>query len=259
MSRILHIASREWLAQRRQPAMLGVITMLYLLLSVVVLTPLGLLQRLSSDAEMRDALVLTLGDVIAPDTFIQTSVSFVLVPFNFLLFTQYLGIAAVMAGHAVLHDRQTGTLTFLLLSPIRRVELFAGKVIGALGPSFVLYLSVSGTTAMCLMLFPITASVPAYLPSNPAWWVAFLLGGPAWCVFISTLCTIVSSLASDVRTSQQAVWFVMFFGQFMCGLMLTNGLPSGVLTQVVVATLGAIAAAGALFVGSLTFRRDLGR
>ena len=40
MMRVWHIARREWLEQARQPVMLGVILTLYLLLTVVVLTPL---------------------------------------------------------------------------------------------------------------------------------------------------------------------------------------------------------------------------
>jgi ABC-type transport system involved in multi-copper enzyme maturation permease subunit len=259
MMRVWHIARREWLEQARQPVMLGVILTLYLLLTVVVLTPLGVLQLISSNQAYMNSLTVTLGPSITPNAFISATTSGILVAFNFLLFTQFLGIAAVMAGHAVLHDRQSGTLTFLLLSPVRRLELFAGKVLGSMGPTFVLYLVVSGSTAMALLLFPITAPFPDYLPTNPAWWVAFLLGGPAWGVFIATVCTIVSSFATDVRTSQQSVWFVMFFGQFMCGMLLTYGLPSGTLAQLAVALVGMIAAAGAQFIGSLTFRRDLGR
>ena len=259
MSRIFHIAKREWLEQRRQPAMLAVITGLYLLLTAVVLTPLIFLQYIGIDPEKLRRLGVVLGPLSGADEFLVTTTGLIVVSFNFLLFTQFLGIAAVMAGHAVLHDRQSGTLTFLLLSPVSRVELFTGKVLGSMGPSFTLYLVVSGGTAMSLMAFPITHAFPDYLPSNPAWWVAFLFGGPAWGVFIATVCTIVSTFATDVRTSQQSVWFVMFFGQFMCGMLLTYGLPSGTMAQLAVAFAGMVAASAALFVGSLTFRRDLGR
>lgn len=259
MNRILHIARREWLEQWRQPTMLAVIGGLYILITLVILSPLAMLQHTSNTPSALQTLQGALGDGMTAEALIETGVGFVLVTFNFLLFTQFLGIAAVMAGHAVLHDRQTGTLTFLLLSPVSRFELFTGKVFGAIGPTFLLYLFVSGGTGIALLAFPITASSPDYLPTNPAWWVAFLLGGPAWGVFIATMCTIVSSFATDVRTSQQAVWMVMFFGQFLCGLLLTNGLSSGVAAQLAVAVAGALAATGALAVGSLTFRRDLGR
>lgn len=259
MNRVLHIAKREWLEQRRQPAMLAVISGLYLLQSTVVLATIALLQGARDNDEILGALSVNLGESVSPLEFVEGAASFTLVTFNFLLFTQFLGIAAVMAGHAVLHDRQTGTLTFLLLSPVRRLELFTGKVVGSMGPSFLLYLLVSGSTAMALLAFPVTQVNPDYLPSNPAWWVAFLAGGPLWGIFIATVCTIVSSFASDVRTSQQGVWFVMFFGQFLCGVLLTNGLSSGVGNQVTVAVAGGIAAAAALAAGSLTFRRDLGR
>lgn len=259
MSRIVHIARRELTEQRRQPVMLMVITALYLLLAVVVLTPMPLLQSIANDPTLLEQMGDLLGGVVSGEDFIDNATYGVLLSFNFLMFTQFLGIAAVMSGHAVLHDRQCGTLPFLLLSPVKRVELFTGKVLGAIGTSLLLYLVVSGGIGLSLLAFPIAHAYPDFLPLNPAWWVAFLVGGPIWAVFISTMCTIVSSLASDVRTSQQSVWFIMFFGQFLAGTLLTNSLPDGVGMQVAVALLGLFCAGAALFVGSLTFRRDLGR
>ena len=259
MSRILHIAKREWLEQRRQPAMLGVITSLYLLLTAVVLLPLALLQMASNNPQTGANLAKLVGGEIDLPLLFDTATSGTLVVFNLLMFSQFLGIAAVMAGHAVLHDRQCGTLTFLLLSPVRRLELFTGKVLGAIGPTYLLYMVVSGGTSLVLAAFPFAVDFPTYTPRNPAWWVAFLLGGPAWGVFIATVCTVVSSLSHDVRTSQQAVWFVMFFGQMLCGVLLTNTMASGVVTELVVALIGVFASATALYVGSQVFRRDLGR
>lgn len=259
MNRIIHIARRELREQWRQPVMLMVITGLYLLLAFVVLTPMPLLQQISSDPKMLQDLEALMGGMTTGEGFVENATYGILLSFNFLMFTQFLGIAAVMSGHAVLHDRQCGTLPFLLLSPVKRVELFTGKVLGAIGTSMALYLVISGAIGMTLLAFPITHDFPDYLPLNPAWWVAFLVGGPVWAVFISTMCTIVSSLSSDVRTSQQSVWFIMFFGQFLAGTLLTNALPDGVGVQIGVALLGLFCAGAALFVGSLTFKRDLGR
>ncbi|NCG21444.1 MAG: ABC transporter permease subunit [Rhodobacterales bacterium] len=259
MSRILHIAKREWLEQRRQPAMLGVIASLYLMISAVALLPLVLLQIVSNKPNAGVSLARLVGGEVDLPMLIETASRATLIAFNLLMFSQFLGIAAVMAGHAVLHDRQCGTLTFLLLSPLRRLELFTGKVIGAIGQTYLLYMVISGGTSLIMATFPFAVDFPTYTPRNPAWWVAFLFGGPAWGMFIATVCTIVSSVSHDVRTSQQAVWFVMFFGQMLCGVLLTDTMASGVVTELAVALIGVFSSAIALYIGSQVFRRDLGR
>ena len=259
IGRILHIARREWLEQRRQPATLGVVATLFVIVAALALTAVALLDHIGGSAERLVTLEVVLGEsvdgAVALEAMAQTAVAV----YNFLLFTQFLGIAAVFAGHAVLHDRQCGTLTFLLLAPVRRAELLLGKVLGAIGPSFLLYLLISGGASVLAASFPVTHAHAAYLPTSPAWWVAFLAGGPLWAVFIGTVCTVVSSVARDVRAAQQAVWFVVFFATFVCGFLLTYSLPHGVLTQCAVALLAGVGSAIALATGSSIISRDLSR
>ena len=254
--RILHIARREWLEQLRQPAMLSVIATLYGLVAALVLIALFLLQNLQADPGQLSRFLETGED---PEAFLQFFVGGTVNAYNFLLYSQFLGIAAVLAGHAVLHDRQCGTLTFLLLAPVRRTELLIGKVIGAVGPPFLLYLLISGPAAVLASTLSITAPFADQLPGNPAWWVAFLIGGPMWAVFIGSICTIVSSLAHDVRTAQQGVWFVVFFATLTCGFLLTWALPYGVLAQLAVAGLAAFGAGATQLVGAALMSRDVSR
>ena len=132
--RIAHIARREWLEQTRQPIMLATIASLYLLIAGLVLFILGMLQLAHNSADA-SALIqqsgagLGLDEGSALETFARITIS----AYTFLVFTQYLGFGAVLCGHAVLHDRQTHTLPFLLLAPISRFDLLAGKLLGALG------------------------------------------------------------------------------------------------------------------------------
>ena len=65
MSRIVHIARRELTEQRRQPVMLMVITALYLLLAVVVLTPMPLLQSIANDPTLLEQMGDLLGGVVS--------------------------------------------------------------------------------------------------------------------------------------------------------------------------------------------------
>ena len=259
IGRVLHIARREWLEQRRQPAMLAVIGALYGLVGGIVLAALLLMQVVAMEPARLATLTSVLGGAVDGRQVVDAAVGGTVAAYNFLMYSQFLGIAAVLAGHAVLHDRQCGTLTFLLLAPVRRGELLVGKVLGAVGPAFALYLVISGGASLVAASLPVTASHDQHLPTNPAWWVAFLLGGPLWAVFIGTVCTIVSSVAKDVRTSQQGVWFVVFFATMICGFLLTWALPYGIAGQLAVAGLAALGAAGAAMVGASIISRDVSR
>jgi len=259
ISRILHIARREWTEQIRQPTMLAVIFTLFTLVASIVIAGLFIVQHMADDPELIDGVAVILGGSMEGQDALDYMAGLLVTAFNFLILSQFLGIAAVLSGHSVLHDRQCGTLTFLLLAPVRRVELLVGKVVGAIGPAFCMFLLVCGATSLFASTFSVTAPFAAYLPGNPAWWVAFLLGGPLWALFISTICTIVSSISHDVRTAQQGVWFVVFFGTLTCGFLLTSTLPSGIPIQLAVAALGGFGAAASMVVGSLIIQRDLGR
>lgn len=260
MRRILLVAKREWLEQRRQPVMLGIIALLDALIAGLAVTAIGLLQLVSNNEEFSAQWIQAFSGLgTDADQLIATFVATLVPITNWLIFTQFLGIAAVLAGHSVLHDRQVNTLPFLLLAPLRRFELLTGKVIGSIGLPFLLYVLFSGGACMLISLMPIAAPHANVLPPNPAWMVAFFLGGPAWSAAIGAVCAIVSTMSRDVRTAQQAVWLIVLVAQFSCGLMLTMMLPEGVGTQLVVAAAGAVLAAGTLWIGSQVISRDLSR
>jgi ABC-type transport system involved in multi-copper enzyme maturation permease subunit len=258
--RVLLIARREWLEQLRQPWMIAVITVLFSAIGLLVLAALGLLNHIDARPELGERLTtwLPFGSD-DPEALIDGLTSGTVAMSNWLVFTQFLGIVAVLAGHSVLHDHQSGTLPFLLLAPVSRAELLLGKVLGALGWPFVLYVFVSGGAAMAARAFPVTADLADRLPRAPAWMIAFFVGGPLWAMVVAALCAIVSTLSRDVRTAQQAVWFVMFFATFVCGYLLAVLVPEGPLVQAGVAAAGAFATWGAVTAGSQIISRDLRR
>jgi ABC-type transport system involved in multi-copper enzyme maturation permease subunit len=240
--------------------MIAMIASLYLCIGAIATGALLLLQEVASDPRYLANLALWLpADGLDPAAALQALAGTVVTFFDWLVFTQFLGFAAVLAGHSVLHDRQVQALPFLLLAPIRRYELLLGKVLGAVAIPLVLYAFISGGASALAASLPVAAPYADRLPTAPAWWVAFLLGGPAWAVFVCAVCAIVSSLARDVRTAQQGVWFVMFFATFACGWLLSSLLPRGVGVQLLVAGLGAVAGAVALAAGAQVISRDLSR
>lgn len=253
MIRIQHIARREWLEQWRQPWMLVAIGLLYAAIAgLVVLTVVALevVSRIGNGAEILEGWLAS-----TPSALVGTTLAL----FDFLMFTQLLGIAAVVGGHAILHDRQCGTLPFLLLAPLHRMDLLAGKVIGALGWPILLYLIIDGAAALLMAFLPITAEHGHFLPRSLGFWVAFSVGAPAWAVFLGAICTLLSAIARDVRTAQQGVWLAVFVTSLFAGGVLTWGLSVGLLAELAVAALGVTAAAVTLRSGANYVARDLAR
>lgn len=259
MSRLRVIVRREVLELIRQPAMIATISALFVIVGALVALLVGLLQLLHADDDASAHLAqwtaaLGLGDA-GPEGIALLAVT----TGSFLLFTQYLGISGVLAGHTTLHDRQCGTLPFLLLAPVSRTELLLGKVVGALVPPTALYLGAQLTVMGFAALLPVSRLAAGLLPPSGGWWVATFVGAPLWAGAVAILCAIVSAVARDVRTAQQGVWLLMFFATLGAGYLLAARMADGALTQFLVALLGASIGGAALFVGARVLSRDLGR
>lgn len=254
---ILHLARREWLEQRRHPLMLAVCATLLAAIALLVVGVLGLLQLVADDPQALDAIG-GLAPGADPRATLDQAAAVTLSAFGFLIYSQYLGFVGVVAGHALLHDRTNGTLPFLLLAPVRRHELLAGKVLGAMGPLTLIFWGVSTVAGLVVGALPIAASHPELAPRTVSWWVALYAAGPAWAAFVATACAVISALARDVRLAQQGVWFVVFFVQLLVAFLITGALGS-LGAEVTAAALGVLATLVSLGLGSRVLTRDLGR
>jgi ABC-type Na+ efflux pump permease subunit len=265
IARIFHVARREWLEQLRQPAMMISVGSLFSMIAALYVTAVVLLELIRRTPEAQAGLMMWLpalgmgsgdGDpLVALGSLATIAVSLG----SWLIFTQYLGITSVIAGHTVLHDRERGALPFLLLAPLRRTELLAGKVIGAIGPATLIYFVIAGSASVVAASTGVTAGASARLPPSPGFIIAFLLGGPTWAAAVGGVASVLSGVASDVRTAQQGVWLVMFFATFGCGYLVAGLMDRGAGVALAVAVLGALCAAAVLWVGGQVISRDLGR
>jgi ABC-type transport system involved in multi-copper enzyme maturation permease subunit len=260
MTRLWAIIRREWTENTRQTWLLFTLGSQLALIAAGALWLLSFLDDFSKIkngdkklAYWADVMGMPLEDPM------NQLVGLVIGAMDYLVLTQLLGMTAVLAGHAALHDRQSGTLPFLLLAPIRRFELLIGKVLGALSVPLAFYLVIGGSAIGVASVMEVSASQAAYLPPSGGWMVAFFLGAPAWATFIGALCVAISSLASDVRTSQQAAWVLVFFATFIVGPLLVNLMTAGPITQLIIAFVGFALSALALLFASLLISRDLGR
>ena len=258
MSRTLAVALQEWKEHTRQPWMIGTMSSLLGLIILVVLGSMLMLNQFASDP-MGAAMMKSYLKLVGFEMDVYALAAALVEVFNFLCFTQLLSMTAVLAGHSVIHDRQCHTLPFLLLAPLRRGELLAGKVLGAVMMPFVLYVVLAGTASVIMSMLPVTAPMEDRLPFSGGWVVAFFIGAPIWALFVATICALMSSMARDVRTSQQAAWFFVFFASFVCGFPLASLMSVGALFQLIIAGMGGAAFMASVVLGSAIMSRDLGR
>jgi ABC-type Na+ efflux pump permease subunit len=258
MRRVFLVARREWQENIRQRWLLASLGLqLGAILSVTVLV-LGGLESVSHYRNIEEKIAY-FTDVMGMPTTLDGLVFTVVQGLDYLALTQLLGMTAVLAGHTGLHDRQCGTLPFLLLAPMRRFEMLAGKVLGALSVPLAFNFALAGAAMGYAALMPVTAPAAELLPPQPAFLVAFFLGAPAWAAAIGALCVAISALAHDVRTAQQASWMLVFFATFIVGPALVTLMPWGAVVQGVVAAVGAACAIIATQLATVVASRELGR
>lgn len=255
LDRVRRVIAKEVLEQRRQPVMLLTVAALFVLVAALGATGTLLLDRLTHDPQLAHTLTGFAGEGILDELVsIQDAV---LVMTVFLGVSQYLGVCAVLAGQGMLHERQCGTFTFLLLAPVRRLELLAGKVVGALAIPTAMYLATALLTSMAVSGSDAVARAPWLAVPDPAWIVGIGLTGPSWTLACASACTLISARAADVRTAQQGVWLLVFFATVALGPLLTATLSAGPGLQLLSAAAGALSGATLLYTGALLTRRDL--
>ncbi len=260
MSRLRAIIHREWTENVRQRALVGTLAALLATIAVFAIFLLFMLDGFASDPGVDKRLGYWMDVMGMPmEDPLHQLTSLVVQALDYLLVTQLLSMTAVLAGHAALHDRQSGTLPFLLLAPITRLELLVGKVLGAMALPLLLYCVIGGSAALYASTLSVADAVPGFLPPSAGWTIAFFVGAPAWATFIGALCVAISSLSRDVRTAQQAAWFLVFFATFVVCPLLVNLMPAGAVTQLIVAGVGLLLAGAALVLGTVLLSRDLGR
>lgn len=258
MTRLGALIGREWTENLRQRWLLATLALQLGLIAGFAAALLSTLDWLAS-VPHGDRKLAYWSDVLGFPLTLDQLLGLAVTATDYLVLTQLLGMTAVLAGHTALHDRQCGTLPFLLLAPVRRLELMVGKVLGAMAVPLAFYAVIGGATLLWVSTLPVVASQAAFFPPSGGFTVAFLIGAPAWATFLGTLCVAISSLAHDVRTAQQAAWVLVFVATFVVGPLLVNLMPAGAVTQGGIAAVGLGLAAGAAVLSTALVGRDLGR
>jgi len=201
----LIIAQRELREQLRNPSML--VGLVVVAASAALIPALGLRLRhlLPSLPQMSNFLGLELPaqlDVAALGDRLAWT-------FNTVLFGEGMALPGVLAAHAILHDRQLGTLEAILATPLRASSYVAGKLLGVIALPSALLLAVA--LLGLIVAGPLDGLGPqaGLLPGSGSWWLALALGAPLQASLFSLLGLTFSSRVRDTRTAQQWTYAVL--------------------------------------------------
>ena len=254
MRALLQIARTEVLEHRRQPWMIFILAANYALLVASFGVLFLVLDRISSEPGALAPLKQQMSTYgVSLETFLGLATS----TFGSMLFTNLPLFVALMSGTSVLHDRESGTMPFLMLAPITRLELLTGKLAGAMAIPLALHLVFVGTSSLLVGSLRSLAPFAHKLGASPAWWLAFLVGAPASAAFVGALGTVISALSSDMRTSMQYTSFFIGLLSLGIGFALVDGISQGVGLQVAFAVGCAVATALTLVVGAQLISKDV--
>jgi ABC-type transport system involved in multi-copper enzyme maturation permease subunit len=238
------IARTEVLEHRRQPAMLFILALNY----TILIAAFGAFLVFARAPEAE-------GLLFGVD--IDALLATVVTTFHMTVFANLAAFVAITSGYSVLHDRTTGTLPFLMLAPVTRFELLAGKLAGAMVIPTGFHLLFVGTSSLVLGRLELLEPYAASFGGSSAWWVAFLLGAPASGAFVGALGTVISSLSSDVRTSMQYTSFFIGLLSLGIGYALVDAVGEGVELQLAFAAACLVLAALTLRIGANIISRDI--
>jgi ABC-type transport system involved in multi-copper enzyme maturation permease subunit len=251
MTRTLRIAKTELLEHRRQPWMIFILAANYVAWIVVFGGLFLLVDRSAASLALIRQEMAAAG--IEYDAALQLATS----TFGSISFTNLPLFVAILSGTSVLHDRECGTMPFLMLAPVTRAQLLLGKLLGAMAIPLAFHLMFVGVSSLALGRLGALAPYAHKLGASPAWWIAFLLGAPASAAFVGALGTVISALSRDVRTSMQFTSFFIGLLSLGIGAVLVDGLTRGLELQVGFAIGCLIAAAVTLGAGARLISKDV--
>jgi len=120
------------------------------------------------------------------------SLSFFLVP---------LILPTVIAGYAVVGEREQGTLEPILTTPIRETELLLGKALAAIVPAVTISYVLFAVYAVAVRIWAIQDVVN--IVWQPSQVVAVILSAPLLSAFSIWIGLAISARSSDIRVAQQ--------------------------------------------------------
>ncbi len=232
MKQLFSIARIEVTEHLRQPWMLFVLALNYVLWIGLFGGLFYLVDRTASQPETLLILENHLGKIgVKLDTLLGIASS----TLCSLIFTNLPLYVAIMSGTSVLHDRDCGTLPFLMLAPITRRQLLLGKLAGAIAIPLLFHLFFVGLSSAVFRNIPSLEPFAYKFSTSGSWWIAYLVGAPSSALLVGSLGTVISARSRDIRTSMQYTSFFIGLLSLGIGYVLADGLSKGVFLQIMYA------------------------
>jgi len=135
-------------------------------------------------------------------------------------------VPVTFASYSIVGEKSTRTLEPLLATPIKTIELLAGKALAATIPAVV-------ATWLAFLIYAVGSYILAVDPAvvgkilEPLWLTAIVVVGPLLAIFGVSLAVMISSRVTDPRIAEQvsAVFVLPVVGLFVAqslGLILLN-------------------------------------
>jgi len=170
------------------------------------------------------------------------------------LFLVPLLLPTIVAGYAVVGEREQGTLEPVLSTPVRREELLIGKALAAIVPTVAIAYALFTLFVIVVRLF----AVPEVLTLvwRPAQVVAIVLFTPLLVAFSIWVGLAISVRSSDVRVAQQLATLAVLPMAGLLALFTFRVVSPNVMTAIVGAVLLLVIDVGAWRVVSGLFDRE---
>ncbi|MFN2237301.1 MAG: ABC transporter permease subunit [Anaerolineales bacterium] len=229
MRKIWILIRKEWAEVFKNKLVLFTTAFLPLVFAVL---PLIILYVTSSGASEIDDLA-NMSDVPAEFSALCEGLSgtgcmqyFLVSQFMLLFMMVPMIVPITFASYSIVGEKSTRTLEPLLATPIKTIELLAGKALAATIPAVI-------ATWLAFIIYAVGAYILAVDPAivgkilNGLWLMAIIVVGPLLAIFGVSLAVMISSRATDPRIAEQvsAVFVLPIVGLFVAqslGLIFIN-------------------------------------
>ncbi len=258
IANVKRVAATEFLEQRRQPWMIVAIIASLAFFPAALIAMVVAFDLLANSPQIGQQVAAMYPDYghLGTEDGVRAVLGPSLVNIVVAMFSGPFGVVALSSAYSVLHDRNEGTLPFLMLAPLSRFELLLGKVLGAMVIPVLLHFTINGAASLIAGSFSITSDSAYLFAGTPAWWFAFLVNAPLGTLVMGALAVNFSALSSDARTSYQLINFVLALASIVLGGVVVLATEAGVIASIVLSVLLAGAAVATLAFGAALMSRD---
>jgi ABC-2 type transport system permease protein len=255
MEKIWVIARKEWAEVFKNRFVLFTVAFLPLILTALPLITLGAMGSAEDIGNITDELPSQFANLCAGLDAADCSQYFMVSQFMLLFMIMPLAIPVTFASYSIVGEKTTRTLEPVLATPVKTMELLAGKALAAVLPAVIATWGGFLIFVLGVLLLPVGSGVVDRIV-DPLWLLAIFVVGPLLSVASVSVAVMVSSRANDPRVAEQLSMLViipllgLFLGQVMGLIFIDETLILWMAVALVVID------AGLIFFASQLFQRE---